>query len=1173
MKIKSMDIVGFKSFPERTRVIFSKGISAIVGPNGCGKSNIVDAFRWVMGEQSAKQLRGRQMDDVLFNGTNSHQPAGLAEVVLTFANGDSREYEHFKGLSEITVTRRLYRSGDSEYLINNLPCRLKDIIQLFMETGMGTKTYSIVEQGRIGALVDLRPEERRILIDEAAGITRYKAQKKEAERKIEVTEQNLVHIQTLMAETKRQLNSIARASKKAVRYRTLKAELKEIDLSLASVQLKDLERQQSILSEKRDELHSCLVSHLTNVEKMEVGLEGTRLSIVEQEKIIETKADLLYSLKNEFNTLCQEKDFIQNQIATTNSRQENLTIEVSRLKDQHRIRREELACIQEEMGQLEGELESQKSVQVESQSDFNKLDQTYELALAQRDRLKQELAEVRTRLGRVEELIIAHERMAQSQAQRREEITAAIEKHRSELEPLTEQIQELTQKIDGLTSFQEEIQKRLDSRREKLKTSQAELESLDQQTREVESDLTRVSSRLATLKDLQANFGWYSKAVQALMASPEMKAAGVIGPLAEQITIPAGYEMAWEAAFGERLQYILVRDQAAAISALDYLKAHKLGRCGFISLAGQGLGAETNLTRALLGEYELVDNIAEALALGPGHAILTRDGAYFGQDGLIVGGEPRDQEQGLLAHRHEIEKLTLEIKALEDAKKRLADLAQVWRHKVNESTDFLAGDERSYQEINTQLLEAEKSLSVLNVRCEEAESSLAALIQTLEAQEAKARQLTAEKDSAKREKENLEKVASDLSLELESTEEGLLYHAQELETAREKQQEVSLRINTLDGRIRTLKRDEVRTEEWIKETESGLEVKDNDFKILQAEVKRLLARKEEIHRSMEGFDDRLAKAQENVAFERGRLDNLRAELNTQENELRLERRRREEMNEQINKQDLDLQEVAFKKQNLLTRIEDEYHLNLANLPQELQLRPEPDFDIIEAQNHRDELRRKIEGLGEVNLTAISEEEALRERYDFYKEQYDDLVASIENLKESISRINRTCKIRFNNTFQAVDQKLREVFPILFDGGEAWLALTDETDPLDCGVEIHVHPPGKKLTVMSLLSGGEKALVALALIFSLYLIKPSPFCLLDEIDAPLDEANIDRFNRLLNKLGQTSQIILVTHNKRTMQMAGTLYGVTMEKPGVSKMVSVNLSEIEEKLEDDQMVQTI
>ncbi|MBW2085641.1 MAG: AAA family ATPase, partial [Deltaproteobacteria bacterium] len=233
MKIKSMDIVGFKSFPERTRVIFSKGISAIVGPNGCGKSNIVDAFRWVMGEQSAKQLRGRQMDDVLFNGTNSHQPAGLAEVVLTFANGDSREYEHFKGLSEITVTRRLYRSGDSEYLINNLPCRLKDIIQLFMETGMGTKTYSIVEQGRIGALVDLRPEERRILIDEAAGITRYKAQKKEAERKIEVTEQNLVHIQTLMAETKRQLNSIARASKKAVRYRTLKAELKEIDLSLA----------------------------------------------------------------------------------------------------------------------------------------------------------------------------------------------------------------------------------------------------------------------------------------------------------------------------------------------------------------------------------------------------------------------------------------------------------------------------------------------------------------------------------------------------------------------------------------------------------------------------------------------------------------------------------------------------------------------------------------------------------------------------------------------------------------------------------------------------------------------------------------------------------------------------------------------------------------------------
>ena len=320
-----------------------------------------------------------------------------------------------------------------------------------------------------------------------------------------------------------------------------------------------------------------------------------------------------------------------------------------------------------------------------------------------------------------------------------------------------------------------------------------------------------------------------------------------------------------------------------------------------------------------------------------------------------------------------------------------------------------------------------------------------------------------------------------------------------------------------------------------------------------------------------GFNDRLARAQEAVDEQKRLVDEARVGLNQMENEARGTRRQRESLYDQVRQVELSLQETVLKRQALLDRMESDYRLDMTALPEEERPDLEPDFDFKAARIQRDGLRSQLEGMGEVNLTAIGEHDALQERYRFYREQVDDLNKAIEDLKKSIARINRTCRIRFDSTFKAVDEKLREIFPLLFDGGEAWLSLTDETNPLDSGVEIHVHPPGKKLTVMSLLSGGEKALVALALIFALYLIKPSPFCLLDEIDAPLDEANIDRFNRLLSKLGQSSQIIMVTHNKRTMQISQTLYGVTMEEPGVSKTVSVNLSEIEELEENGQMVQ--
>ncbi|MBW2624060.1 MAG: AAA family ATPase, partial [Deltaproteobacteria bacterium] len=429
--------------------------------------------------------------------------------------------------------------------------------------------------------------------------------------------------------------------------------------------------------------------------------------------------------------------------------------------------------------------------------------------------------------------------------------------------------------------------------------------------------------------------------------------------------------------------------------------------------------------------------------------------------------------------------------------------------------------------------------------------------------------LAQEKNEAENRRQELAGQADFSIEELARVEEKLRELNQEMARARATYQEKSLQVNTLTGRLDALKQDEIRISDWLKETEANVTAKEHDLYEAGAEEQRLLARKKEISESLGGFDESIAKAEKELADQRKNVDQLRATENEKENELRRERRMREEANEENNKLELEIQENDFKKQSLLERIENDYNLDLLNLPPDQIPECAPGLDLDEARVTREDLKQRIERMGDVNLTAISEEEALQERYDFYESQYEDLIASIENLRESINKINQTCETKFFDVFQAVDLKLKEIFPLLFGGGEAWLTLTDESNPLDSGVEIHVQPPGKKLTVMSLLSGGEKALVAMALTFSLYLIKPSPFCLLDEIDAPLDEANVDRFNKLLKKIGQTSQIIIITHNKLTMQTAETLFGVTMEDPGISKMVSVNLTEIGEKLKNDKV----
>ena len=1169
MRIKRLEIMGFKSFPERVQIDLPPGISAVVGPNGCGKSNIVDAIRWVMGEQSPKQLRGRHMDDILFNGARNLQAAGLAEVSMTLCNDDNPFTSKSLGPSEISITRRLFRSGDSEYLINKVPCRLKDIVQFFMDTGMGTKAYAIIEQGRIGFLVDARPEERRALIDEAAGITRYKAQKKEAEKKIESAEQNLTHITALMSETKRQINSLTRAAKKAAQYKEYKQELQEIDLRLTRGEYSELQQRFTELEKSKIEFETAQNGLLVNLDKLEIDLEKTRLDIVTEEKEAEAKAEAHFELKAEFEKLQQEDRFQKRRIEENGERRLKIHEELSRLAEQKDRRASDLVRLKESVDILSGEIEEKKAHLARAREDSAELREEYEEIQSNRDSLRQELADVRNQLARLEEAAAGHERMAESQAARREEIEGELDSYQAELSTLEKQISGLNREKEDYAFNLEEVKARTGDLRQRMNQTRAEMDDWFARERKADSELARVSSRLAALKDIQANFGWYPEGVKAVMSSRELLESGVIGPAAERLNPPPGFESAVEAALGERLNFILVENRAGAIRALEHIEQNSLGRCGFLALDEIGPQADQDLTRALLGDFALCEDLAEAAALGPGKVALTRNGEYFGPGGIISGGKNKTKDRGLLARKRDIEELEGKVLELEDEKDRLTASGQAAAARLEDFKAEMTELEEEGRTAGNVLVDVDKRLHGFTGRRGDLQKRISSLSRGLEEQALKAERIEAEYEAALAEKESLTSEEYELAGEFEQADEQVRTLAGRLEAFRQKEQAVSMEAASLREKFNTAVKEAAGAEEWLQEIQKQSETMRGDLVKSEEDLAAMSARRGEIASELEGFEDRLTRAEALVTEQRKKVDEMRVELNALEKEARLARRTRSETDEAIRKLELDLQENAFRKQSLKDRIENDYNIDLDEVSYDETNAPDG-WDQGKALIKRRELKKAIESLGEVNLTAIGEHDALMERYGFYRDQVEDLTRSIDNLRDSITKINRTCRIRFNSTFKAVDEKLREIFPLLFEGGEAWLTLTDESDLLDSGVEIHVHPPGKKLTVMSLLSGGEKALVALALIFALYLIKPSPFCLLDETDAPLDEANIDRFNRLLTRLGQSSQIIMVTHNKRTMQISQTLYGVTMEQPGCSKMVSVNLSDLEGFEENAQMV---
>ncbi len=1180
MRIKRLDICGFKSFMDRTVFVFDEGVTGVVGPNGCGKSNVVDAIRWVMGEQSAKHLRGRSMEDVIFNGSERHAPLGMAEVSITFLNDRNDVPAQYQGLSEITVTRRLFRNGDSEYLINKVACRLLDIVELFLGTGVGTKAYSIIEQGRIGLIVSAKPEDRRQLIEEAAGITKYKARRKAAERKMEFTEQNLLRVGDILGELGKRLEALDRQARKAEKYKRLKGEMREIELHLASAKWLELQALRKVASARREELAREETARGERVEALEAEIAAAREALAVRARELEERTAAAAALEKGTALTQTNLEFYDRERAGVLDRQEELRGEIASIDARLAVLDEETARARETLDSLSGAGGEDQARGTELAATLEEAREAEKLAAA---RLEEErsgamaiLSEAAARKG---ELITIDRRRGdlidrlarlQGEVDELEDESGRLERERAALAEKAGERRQLKLELESRRSDALSAQDRV---RQELAEAETELIGLRE-------ELADKRSRLTSLLEIQRSYEGLDRGVRAVMthgATGEDPPEGVFGLVSDLLETDADHERAIEAVLGERLQGVVVENHELAGELVHYLADAREGRGTFLPLSLRSEPAldpidhpafvaravdvvrastvPAPLVEALLGDVAIVRDLPSALELweaGLPHTLVTLEGQVVAPTGAVTGGDGDGPGAGLLQKRREIAELTEVVRALENRVGLAAERHRKFARHAEELERSLKDLDQTGHAEELNLVHAEKDLSKITdelqrVRArietlardrEDLENGLALL--DVEAESARGAAAQAEGERARRE----ERIAM-LSAELSAVRE----RASELEArATELKVQAAAQAERREAAERTVARAATEREE-ARERRSRAE---GAIAAGEARLVELEQRCGEARGNVTSLADELQAAQESLAAERAEHERQLAEVAAREEALRTERAGQKEAVTAAGDAAVEDRELALAIQHLVDGIAERHNLVLAQQVYDYHQRPLPPEG---TEARLATLREQVERMGEVNLTAVEEHEELKKRHSFLAAQKDDLEQSLAALRQAIVRIDRTSKERFEETFRIVDEKFQQVFPRLFGGGKGQLQLTPGEDGREAGVDVLAQPPGKKLQSVTLMSGGEKALTAVSLIFAIFLIKPTPFCLLDEVDAPLDDANVGRYNAMVKEMSKTSQFILITHNKTTMEIADTIYGVTMEEPGVSKTVSV------------------
>jgi chromosome segregation protein len=1172
--LKRLEMIGFKSFAEKTRLEFTPGMMAIVGPNGCGKSNIADAIRWVLGEQSPKAMRGSKMEDVIFSGTDALKAQNVAEVSLTLADCETVLGTDYH---EITVTRRVHRSGEGEYLINRAVCRLKDIHRLFMDTGIGTNSYSLLEQGRIDRILSSRPEDRRSVFEEASGITKYKADRKEALRKLEQTEANLLRLADVIREIKRQIISLQRQAGKARRFQSLQERLRDLDLFNARNRLSELEsalntlelRRASLL-EREEAAHADLQERESHMVRLREELEGVDHTLEEtRESLMQTRSDRDRALE----TLRINEDRIRE--LTAISERDSRDAETARESlERQRTRAVELAV---EKGRADADAcESNRRLDTCS-GELRTLETGVDQAERSLHQLRLDQIELERRLSTLQgeltqldardrETTIRRERLAAEKAQLEHSLEQFTERNRIEVErihSLRADTAGKTQQLETATRVREENI----SATEELRQTLADLRA-QAAARKAEGD---------TLQRSEAASEGYASGARAILELARTGTdTGILGPLAGHVTADPGYEAAVHSVLRPWMDAILVADRATALRLLSQMDARKDGSASlFVADApevpadAQGLPGDPLLPHvriseaarravsSLLARVRVVDSLDAAPDLSSG-LFVTRSG-QIAHEGRFERWAAEAEAANPFARHGLMELCGRELKRLQTEGALREEELRLARLQEGDLETELTSTRARLDAARRELAEAEGENRVLdremqkaNQRVETVTYELQALIaQTSTGDDSRRAILTGIEDTHGRQSEARNAIASQTealrSLNQKRAEAVHVFTEARIEASdrqrdvRELEHQIGIgtaRITELEDAIRERAEGAVQYRARIENLQRDNAAARDSLEPCENEIQLLESRLQEIRGQREQRQTAIGELDAGIRSSREALDAVR---------------------EDRGRADVEWTEQRMRRQNLVDRTAADYRITVEDLSKAG--RPDwgeetPDLADREAvETALAELRARIQAIGPVNLVAIEEHQELEERHTFLTTQQDDLVRAKQHLTDLIRRINLTTTEMFSETFQKVNACFQEMFVKLFGGGSAKLVLVDEGDVLESGIEIIARPPGKRLQSVSLLSGGERTMTAVALLFSLYRVKPSPFCVLDELDAALDDANIGRFVRVVQDFLKNSQFIVITHNRQTIAAAESLFGVTMEKHGVSKIISV------------------
>lgn len=1192
MKIKKVEICGFKSFVDRTVVLFDHDVTAIVGPNGCGKSNVVDAIRWTMGEQSAKNLRGKSMDDVIFNGSETRGPHSFAEVTLTFDNTDGLAPPEYREYSEIAVTRRLDRSGNSDYFINKTPVRLMDVTDLFLGTGVGAKAYSIIEQGKIGYIVSAKPEDRRGLIEEAAGITKFKAKKKQAERKMDQTRQNLLRIGDIVTEIEKNLSSLKRQAQKAERYKQYRAEIRDLELLVASHRWLELTVTQRVVAAELNVASGALDGHRAALRVREAELEGERITVQRAENEVERAQRSAYELDNTVRILegrvVQHRDRLEGLRESERLAERELTA----MSERRTVLAEERDGLLTTLAELE---QIERTEQAELEREVGILD---ERKLAAQE-AEQTVSAARSRLSEAQQRIARAEAVLKGFERRRDEARTRLDRMRTEREELESRMVELAQEASELRNRLEGLSEGKTTTKERKEQLETELKELRLQVQESErtvdrlrSELAEKRSRLRSLEEITKKFEGVGAGVRSVMtrfgSSEEERAQkGVLGLVADRIDCPEAYTQALAGALGERLQHVVVENLDAGLRVLSFLEEGDRGRATAVprsprrvvaplaslpdpeSRDGEGIvGWLANLVRGAEGDDGLVRHLLEGVLVvrdldsakrlyedGVSAAMfVTERGEVLGSAGSLTGGRGEQVGAHMIAVKREIRDLhgivaqldsdmTLAVQRHGELRNGIASRQAALDSARNEAHDA----EIAIVKAEKDLRRAEEDLGRTRTRLEKVAQDADDLGQQLADAHGEGEGATTEIEQATRAKSESEQS-------LESSE--MIWDERRSLVEQQNSRVTDVRVRAAQARQRA----EGDRQALDRLDRSIQELGERELR-LRGDLDRGARQQGETAGALFVTRDELAvsvelamKAHDVLRDVRERYDAAKLELGEREGDLRGIRHRIDEGQTRVSSLTIEERELAMALTHLLDQIQERHRCDLRRVLGDYHFREVPDDSI---KTRIDELLRLVERMGEINLTAIEEYEEQNKRYEYLNGQKLDLEEALVQLESAIKQMNRESKKLFREAFDAINDRFQVVFPKLFGGGKAELKLTNPEDLLETGIDILAQPPGKKIGSIELMSGGEKALTAVSLIFSIFQYRPSPFCLLDEVDAPLDEANIGRYCDAIRAMTKHSQFIVITHSKKTMQMADVLYGVTMETPGISKLVSVEL----------------